>query len=62
MEALFPLGQIVVTPGALDALSRAGQTPDEFLRRHATGDWKELNAQRRGRKPLQPEAWLQGFE
>ena len=43
MEALFPLGQIVATPGALDALSRAGQMPDEFLRRHAAGDWKELD-------------------
>ena len=43
MEALFPLGQIVATPGALEALTRAGQMPDEFLRRHATGDWKELD-------------------
>jgi hypothetical protein len=44
MQALFPLGQIVATPGALDALSRANQTPDEFLSRHATGDWGELDA------------------
>ena len=27
MGALFPLGQIVATPGALDALTRAEQTP-----------------------------------
>ncbi len=38
MEALFPLGQIVATPGALDALTRAEQTPSEFLCRHAEGD------------------------
>jgi hypothetical protein len=44
MEALFPLGQIVATPGALDALFRASQMPDEFLRRHAAGDWGELDA------------------
>jgi len=38
MEALFTLGQIVATPGALDALTRAEQTPAEFLCRHAAGD------------------------
>ena len=42
MEALFPLGQIVATPGALDALARADQTPSEFLSRHAAGDWRQL--------------------
>lgn len=44
MEVLFPLGQIVATPGALDALTRAEQTPGEFLRRHAEGDWGQLDA------------------
>ena len=36
---LFPLGQVVATPGALAALEKAGQTPDEFLARHVAGDW-----------------------
>lgn len=36
---LFPLGQIVATPGALAALETAGQDACEFLRRHACGDW-----------------------
>jgi hypothetical protein len=44
MEALFPLGQIVATPGALDALTRADQTPSESLSRHAVGDWGQLDA------------------
>ena len=44
MEALFPLGRIVATPGALDALARAEQTPGEFLCRHAAGDWGQLDA------------------
>ena len=44
MESLFPLGQIVATPGALDALTRAEQTPGEFLWRHAAGDWGQLDA------------------
>ena len=35
----FNLGQVVATPGALEALQQAGQTPHEFLSRHAKGDW-----------------------
>ena len=41
-KALFPLGQVVATPGALDALDEAGQSPIEFLQRHQTGDWSEM--------------------
>ena len=42
-SARFLLGRIVATPGALTALEKAGQTPDIFLIRHATGDWGELD-------------------
>ena len=42
MFSLFPLGQIVATPGALAALERANQPPTCFLARHAIGDWGEL--------------------
>ncbi len=35
---LFPLGQVVATPGALAALEKAGQLAQEFLSRHAHGD------------------------
>ena len=38
-RALFPLGQVVATPGALDALATAEQSASVFLRRHVTGDW-----------------------
>jgi hypothetical protein len=38
-KALFPLGQIVATPGALNALTQAKQSPQEFLNRHVVGDW-----------------------
>ena len=41
---LFPLGQIVATPGALEALESSLQTPAEFLMRHARGDWGDLSA------------------
>ena len=42
MFPLFPLGQIVATPGALAALERAQQPPASFLARDASGDWGEL--------------------
>jgi hypothetical protein len=38
----FPLGQLVATPGALQALEEAGQFLEAFLVRHACGDWGEL--------------------
>ena len=38
----FPLGRIVATPGALQALEEANQNPLEFLERHQAGDWGEL--------------------
>ena len=31
---LFPLGQIVATPGALEVLEASHQSPAEFLTRH----------------------------
>jgi len=39
---LFALGQVVATPGALQAFEDAGQDPAEFLSRHITGDWGEI--------------------
>lgn len=35
----FPLGQILTTPGALEALNSSGHSPFEFVARHASGDW-----------------------
>jgi hypothetical protein len=36
------LGQVVVTPGVLAALEKAGQQPGDFLARHVNGDWGEI--------------------
>ena len=47
MTPRFRLGQIVATPGALDALLMAGQSPGPFLRRHVTGDWGDLDEEDR---------------
>ena len=38
-RARFPLGQVVATPGALEALAESGQTPAFFLDQHASGSW-----------------------
>jgi len=43
----FPLGQLVATPGAVEAFARNGQEPSEFLRRHWRGDWGDLDAEDR---------------
>ncbi len=42
-NTLFDLGQIVGTPGAIDALRAANQDPSEFLDRHSTGDWGTMD-------------------
>jgi hypothetical protein len=52
ITAKFPLGRVVATPGALLALSEAGQTPQEFLDRHVAGDWGELDEEDRQENEL----------
>jgi hypothetical protein len=39
----FPLGQILATPGALNALGECHQNLLSFLARHSTGDWGVLS-------------------
>jgi len=41
-KALFHLGPIVATPGAIEDLERNGMTGLELLKRHVTGDWGDL--------------------
>lgn len=38
----FELGQVLATPGALEALEKSGQSPSEFLSRHVSCDWGEV--------------------
>jgi hypothetical protein len=40
MPPKFPLGQLVATPGALDALAEGSLWP--YIRRHANGDWDDV--------------------
>jgi hypothetical protein len=39
MRPKFQLGQTLATPGALQAIETAGQSPAFFLDRHVQGDW-----------------------
>jgi hypothetical protein len=41
--AQFGKRQVISTPGALDALNRAGQDAWQFIGRHVAGDWGELD-------------------
>lgn len=38
----FNLGRVVATPGCLQVLNEARQTPTDFLKRHVSGDWGDL--------------------
>ena len=44
MGALFPLGRLVATPGAIDLIRRAGKDLlPTLLERHQSGDWGEVS-------------------
>ena len=45
MSARFSLGQTMATPDALAALTESGHSPCEFLRRHISGDWGDVDAE-----------------
>ena len=42
MSALLELGEVVATPGALEALAVAKVEPRALLARHRGGDWGEI--------------------
>jgi hypothetical protein len=39
----FQPGQIVATPGAIEAMRASGQNAQDFLGRHLRGDWGDLD-------------------
>jgi hypothetical protein len=41
-KPLFPLGQVVSTPGALEEMAKANTNGMMLLLRHVTGDWGEV--------------------
>jgi hypothetical protein len=40
----FHLGQVLATPGAIQAMTESGQDAGFFLAKHASGDWGSLSA------------------
>jgi hypothetical protein len=40
---LFPLGAVVMTPGARDFMQEQGLDASHLLTRHVTGDWGDLD-------------------
>jgi hypothetical protein len=39
----FELGQLVATPGAIQALSRNGIDNSQYVNRHQAGDWGDVS-------------------
>ena len=42
-KPLFPLGVVVATPGAIEALEKAKTSAWDLLRRHVAGDFGEVD-------------------
>ena len=62
----FNPGCILMTPGAVDAMQRAGIKPSSLLVRHLTGDWGTLdahdtNANQRALNPKDPLRILSSY-
>ena len=52
MKALFPLGQVVATPGTLAEMEASGESLFSYLQRHLSGDWGEIDAHDRRENEL----------
>jgi hypothetical protein len=44
-QALFPVGRVVATPGALALLTDTATDPRDLLARHVSGDWGDVPAE-----------------
>lgn len=42
MGTMFPLGHLAITPGAMEALSKANISADNVIQRHVLGDWGDV--------------------
>ena len=60
-KPLFRLGQVVGTPGALQAFEETGENPLEYLLRHVTGDWGDLCEEDKAENQLAIEQGLRTF-
>jgi hypothetical protein len=58
---LFHLGQLVATPGALEAIGASGDSLVGLLNRYVTGDWGDLDEHDRKENELSPGELRQGM-
>lgn len=42
-QALFPLGRMFITPGAIEVCEAKSLAPDALLLRHVCGDWSDMD-------------------
>lgn len=42
-KPLFPLGRVLLTPGAAEVMKAAGDKPSQYLIRHVMGDYGEIS-------------------
>lgn len=54
----FNLGQVLATPGALEALEEAATRPSALLMRHQSGDWGDVPPEDAAENEL---SLIQGF-
>ncbi len=45
MKPLFTLGRVVATPGALAAIGVSGESLFDYIARHLSGDWGDVDAE-----------------
>ena len=42
MNSMFTLGQIIITPAALEVLRQQNFSPESIIQRHVLGDWGDM--------------------
>ena len=60
-KPLFELGQVVATPGALQALEELGVQTQTLLARHTSGDWGDLGAEDKTENQFALDKYLRIF-
>ena len=61
MARLFPLGQVVATPGAITLMEAARIDPLRLLERHQSGDWGDLDEHDQRENDYAVQRWLRIF-
>jgi len=57
----FPLGRVVATPGAVEALAQANVDGRDLLLKHHQGEWGELSAEDKAENEFSVDKYLRIF-